>query len=796
MATTEAVIGQVLGHYRILEKVGAGGMGVVYRAHDERLDRDVALKVLPAGTLGNEHARRRFREEARTLARLNHSNIATIHDFDCQDGLDFLVMEYVAGMTLATKLSRGPLAEDELLGVAEQIMKPLEEAHERGIIHRDLKPSNIMLTPKGQLKLLDFGLAKLLFPGDRQSSETTTEMQPMGTLPYMTPEQLRGGQPDVRSDIYSAGVILYEMATGRRPFEGHFPAALGSDIITKAPVPPGRSNPHVSPKLEEIILKCLEKDPENRYQSAKEVTIDLRRLKNVSGAQAGAYPSKVRRRWLRALIVAGSAILSLISFLFVFDVGGLRQRLGRGGNASRIQSLAVLPLKNLSHDPEQEYFAEGMTDELITALGHFGALNVISRTSAMHYKGTDKTVPEIARELQVDAVLQGSVLRSGDRTRITAQLTDGMTDRNLWGQSYERNLRDVLALQDEVARAIAAEIQIRLTTGDPASAARTRVVNPEAHEAYLKGRYYWNKWTPEGWQKASEYFQEAILDDASYPAAYAGLADSYALLGYYGVLAPKDVFPRARVAALKALELDDTLSEAHTSLALITDNYDWNWARGEHEFRRALELNPSYAIAHLWYSYHLVWTGRLDAAIDEAKRAQALDPLSLVATTSLANILYDGKHYDEAIEQCRKVLELDPGFRWAHHSLGESYLEKGMFKEGIAELTLGLDPERRNPHFVAKLAYGLALSGDRNGALAIVAELERESKRRYIPPSQVAGLHVTLGNKNQALIWLEKAYNVRDGWIASVTVEPPFRPLHSDTRFREFIRRVGLQLSE
>jgi serine/threonine protein kinase/tetratricopeptide (TPR) repeat protein len=795
MFSTVPATGQVLRHYRILEQIGAGGMGVVYRAHDERLDRDVALKVLPPGLLTDESSRKRFRNEALALAKLNHANIATIHDFDNQNGLDFLIMEYVVGVSLATKLKNGALPEKELLDLAEQITRTLEDAHERGIIHRDLKPGNIMVTAKGQVKLLDFGLAKLLPAGGAQLDETLTEtLQAVGTLPYMAPEQLRGDYPDFRSDIYAAGAVLYEMATGRRPFEEKTSAALASDILNKPPVPPGRSNPALSPKLEEIILKCMEKDADNRYQSAKELTVDLRRLRNASNTRVSVYPDRVRSSWLRASTIPAFAILCLAALIFAFNAGGWRDRLLGGESPGRVQSLAVLPLENLSRDPDQEYFTDGMTDELITVLGHVGALKVISRTSVMHYKSTSKTVPEIARELHVDAILQGAVLRSGNRARVTVQLTDGVTDRNLWAQSYERNLEDVLGLQDDVARSIAGEIQARLTAQEQTMLSGKKTVNSQAHENYLKGRFYLNKWTPEGDEKASGYFQEALTEDPNYAAAYAGLADSYTLLGYYGISAPNDVFPRAKAAAQKALELDDTLSEAHTSLALILANYDWDWARSEQEYKRALELNPSSVTAHIWYSFHLVYGGNFSDAIIEARRAQELDPLSLVTSTTVANILYDGGKYDEAIEQNRRVLELDSGFRWAHHSIGEDYIEKGMFKEGIAELTLGLDPERRNPHFLGKLAYGMARAGDRSGALKIVNDLERQSKQRYIPPSQIAAVYAALGDKEQAMAWLEKGYQLRDSWLPGITVDAPFNPLHADPHFREFVQRFGLRI--
>ncbi len=543
------MIGKTLGHYRILEKIGAGGMGVVYRAHDERLDRDVALKVLPAGSLTDESARKRFRKEALALAKLSHANIAPIYDFDTQDGTDFLVMERVGGQSLAQRLAAGSLAEKEVATLGAQIAAALEEAHDQGIIHRDLKPANVLLTPKGQAKVLDFGLAKLLRPVSSTTTESFTETQATaGTLPYMAPEQLRGETADARTDLFAAGIVLYEMSTGQRPFREAIVSRLTDAILHQPPVPPRALNARISSELERIILKCLEKEPENRYQSAKELGVDLRRLAAPSAMPVAVIPAprpKISLR--RAVLSGGVAVVLLLAVIASVNVGAWRARLLGRAASPNIESLAVLPLANLSRDPEQEYFADGMTEALITDLSKISALKVISRTSVMQYKGVKKPLPEIARELGVDGVIEGSVQRSGGQVLITAQLIRAATDTHLWAESYERELRDVLALQSEVARAIASEIKVKLTPQEQTRLASARPVNPHAYELYLKGRFYWSKRTDEGLKKSVGYFNQALEEDPTYALAWAGLADTYLNMGgEYRVLPPPEARPEPR----------------------------------------------------------------------------------------------------------------------------------------------------------------------------------------------------------------------------------------------------------
>ena len=778
------MLGWTLGHYRIVEKIGAGGMGEVYRAHDEHLGRDVAVKVLPAGTLQDEHARKRFRKEAEALSKLNDPHIATIFDFDTQDGTDFLVMEYVAGATLSQKLKAGRLPETEVAKLGTQIAEALEEAHAQNIVHRDLKPGNVMVTPKGQVKVLDFGLAKLLRPvSATATTESFTETQSVaGTVPYMPPEQLRGQAVDARSDLYSFGVVLYEMATGRLPFEEKLATALAADIQTKLPVPPGRFNPSLSTRLEEVILKCLEKEPENRYQSAKELTVDLRRL---SVPAAMSTPAR-GRLWKRMLPLA--AVAALLLTLFLANVGGLRDRLLGGVAPGQITSIAVLPLQNLMGDPEQEYFVDGMTEALISELAQIGALKVISRTSVMRFKGTDKSLPEIARDLGVDGIIEGSVFRTGDQVRITAQLIEGATDRHLWARSYERDLSNILALQSEVARAIAREIKIKLTPREQARLARPRPVNTEAYQLYLRGRYHWNKRTQEGFQKGLDYFQQALERDPAYPLAYAGLADTYSLLANYFFLPPQEAFPRAKAAATKALEIDDTLAEAHASLAFARHHYDWDWSGAETEYRQALELNPSYATAHQWYAEYLTTVGRKEEAIAEIRRAQELDPLSLVIDANVGRLLYYTRQYDRAIEELQNTLRLDPNYFWAHVFLGMAFEQKGMYAEAIAEFQKVAALSGGEPN--VPLAHTYAASGRTDDARKMLDALQQrygEDVESYF----LGGIHAALGEKDEAFAWLEKAYDEHSFFLVFLPADPWFDPLRDDPRFQSLLRRMN-----
>jgi eukaryotic-like serine/threonine-protein kinase len=789
------MIGQTLGHYRILEKVGAGGMGVVYRARDEQLERDVALKVLPPGTLTNEVARRHFRKEALALAKLNHPNIETVYEFNSQDGTDFLVMEYVPGKTLADRLVSGRLPEKEVVTLGMQIVAAIEEAHNRGIIHRDLKPRNIAITVQGQAKVLDFGLAKLLPQTNAVTSETLTDTQAgAGTLPYMSPEQLQGEPVDARADIYTAGAVLYEMAAGRRAFAEELPSRLIDAILHQPPVAPRALSSRISPELERTILKCLDKEPARRYQSAKELLVDLRRLDTTSSTHT-MPPTPSPFVWRRVTRLAAFGMAGLLTFAVLMtglNVGGWRNRLAGRLRSPQIRSLAVLPLENRSQDPEQEYLADGLTDELITELSRISTLKIISRTSVMRYKNTDKPLPEIAKSLNVDGVVEGSVQRVGDRVKISARLIQARNDQELWARSYERGLNDVLALQYEVAQAITGSIEGALKPNEMASLQRSRPLDPVAHEAYLKGLYYWNKRTPEGLKKALQYFERAIDTDPKYALAYAGLSYTYAFAPDLGL--PSEIAKeKQKAAALKAVQLDDELPEAHTSLGGALED-DWDWSGAELEYKRAIELNPNYATARHWYSVHLSVLGRHDEAIAEAKRALELDPLSLIIQANLGRRYLNGRHYDEAIQECAKVLEMDSSFVLAHDCLGFAHLQKGRFDAAIAEFRAAADLSHGDPRSISALGYAYAISGKADEAARILRRLSSSSESKYFPAYYLAIVETGLGKKDDAFEWLERAYRTRSAELPDAKTEPMLDGLRSDPRLDHLIRRMGLPI--
>jgi eukaryotic-like serine/threonine-protein kinase len=785
------VIGQTLGHYRIVEKIGAGGMGEVYRANDEQLDRNVALKVLPIGALADETARKRFRKEAQALAKLSHPNIGVVHEFGTHDSVDFLVMEYIPGSTLSEKLAAGSLPEKEVAALGGQIAAALEEAHEQGIVHRDLKPGNILVTPKGQAKVLDFGLAKLLKQaGDTSATETFTETQAgAGTLPYMAPEQLRGEAADARSDIFALGNVLYEMATGQRAFRETLASRLIEAILHQPPLAPRAVNPRASPELERIILKCLEKDPENRYQSAKELVVDLRRLSAPSSVAAAEAPWH-RPGWRHPAAAMGAAAGAVLLVLLAFNLRDWRVRmLGHVGPA-RIDSLAVLPLENLSRDPEQEYFADGMTDALINDLSKIGALRVVSRTSAMLYKNARRPLPEIARELNVDAIVEGSVERANGHVKIIVQLVNAQNDRNLWGNSYDGDLRDVLSLQGRVAQAIAGEIRVQLTPQESAALAKDRPVNLKAYEVYLRGRYLWNKRTPSDLRKAIDELKKAIDLDPTYPLAWAGLADGYSLLSDYDEQPPREAIPLAKAAAKKALELDNSLGEPRATLAYVEWAYDWNASAAETDFERALALSPNYASAHQWYGMYLCSRGRFDDGIAELERAQTLDPLSLVIEVNVGRCRYYARRYDQAVELLEPLGQREPDYWIVHAILGQTYLAMGRLDDAIHELERARTLSPGSPRNLGVLGNAYGRAGRRGNALKLAGELAGLSRKRYIPPVYSAMVYMSLGERSQAMAFLEKAYTDRSSWMVLLNAEPEFDSLRSDPRFRDLLRRI------
>jgi serine/threonine protein kinase/Tfp pilus assembly protein PilF len=783
--------GLTLGHYRLIERIGAGGMGEVWRARDERLERDVALKLLLPGLLADETARKRFRREALALSKLAHPNIAMVFDFDTENGLDFLVMEYVAGPVVTEHLAQGPLLEAEVARLGLQLAEGLAAAHAQGIVHRDLKPGNVRLTPDGRLKILDFGLAKLMRPTEGRSlTASLTEAQALvGTLAYMAPEQVRGEAVDARSDLWSAGLVLYELATGRKAYAKESSAQLLYAILNQTPAPPRSLNGRVSAGLEAIILKCLERAPARRYQAAGELAADLQRL--LGGLTVEAERSRVQARRARTLgIAVPVAVVVVLAALTALDVGGLRTRLFA---PAPIRSIAVLPLANLSGDPNQEYFADGMTEELITDLAKIASLKVISRTSVMQFKGTKKPLREIAAALGVDGVIEGSVLRIGERVRIAVKLIKATTDTHLWSESYERDQRDILAVQSEVAQAIAREIKVKLTPQEQARLVSARPVNPVAYEYYLKGRFYLNKMTPEGFEKGLAYLKQATEIDPTNPLPFAGLALGYSQVGHEG---HPDAFAQARTAARKAEELGgEPPAEMYLAFGTIKLCSDWDFAGAEKDLRRASELNPTIGEAHRWYSWYLLLIRHRDEALAEMKRAQEVEPLTPLFYADRGWQYWWMGQNDKAIEEARKALELDPNFNEAFHVLGLAYAGKGMFAEAITahQKLAVVDPDWR-----WSLARTYVLAGRKDEARRLLAKSLTEEPK---PTGGWAGwflaeTYAALGEKDEAFRWLEAAYQERHSFLPWLNDNPAYAPLRSDPRFQDLVRRVNAPVGE
>jgi eukaryotic-like serine/threonine-protein kinase len=794
MSDSSSLIGQSIAHYRIVARLGAGGMGEVYRARDERLKRDVALKLLLPDSAGSASAAQKLLREAQSASALNDPHICTIHEVGEAAGRHFIVMELVEGAPLNSLIPAQGLRPDLVVRYGGQLAAALAHAHDRGIIHRDIKTANVVITPSGHVKVLDFGLARVYAAGaladaTRSDESATNSIAVVGTLAYIAPEILRGEEAGACSDIWSLGVTLFEMATGNRPFRGQTAFELTSEIL-RQPLP--SLPPQLPPGLRTVIERCLEKEPGHRYQRASEVRAALQAVQtqpsssSLSPAAAPMLPDSSHRHsiWIPAVLFA-FALLAVA--LIAANVGGLRDKVFHRAPVA-IYSLAVLPLENLSGDPQQQYFADGMTEELTTALSQVGSLRVVSRTSAMRYKGTQKSVPEIARELNVDAVVEGSVEREGGRVRITAQLVQGPSDTHLWAKGYERDFRDSLGLQDEVAQAIVEEIQLKLTPQEQARLARNDIVDPAAHEDYLRGLFLLNLRNGPDERKAIELFQSAIKKDPTYAAAYSALADTYRSLLFNSNAAAADVLPPSEAAARRAIELDDQLSEAHASLGAALGDYDWNWAAGEKEFQVALRLNPNSALAHSYHAHFLRQEGHIEDAIRESQRAVDLDPVSAPDSFILAQPLYEARRYDEAISQLHKTLDLEPRFWPAHLYLGKTLAAQGHFQEAIDELKKAGD-FTAEPYATIGYVYGrMGRTGD---ARKVLADLQKQANTGYVAPSNFAKVYIGLGDKDQAFAWLEKGYQQRDFWLTFLHGEPTYDPLRDDPRFQALLRRIG-----
>ncbi len=761
--TGGALVGRQIGPYRILSLLGAGGMGEVYRAHDGKLGRDVALKTLPPEFARDPGRLARFQREARALATLNHPNIAAIYGLEEFREADVLVLELVEGET-----PRGPLPLADAIDYVCQVASALEAAHAHAIIHRDLKPANLKVTSQGTVKVLDFSLAKALWgredkpdlaPRSGAATDASVTGQILGTPAYMSPEQARGEAVDQRTDIWAFGCLLYELLVGKRAFEREGVAATTAAVLKEDP--DWKALPARTPRrVRDLLERCLQKDP-------------ARRLSNIGDARTAlqqAWRGRVRRTDRDE------------------DTGPARER---RPPAVRIRSLAVLPLANLAGDPEQEYFADGMTEALIAELAQIRALHVISRTSAMHYKGTAKRVPEIARELGVDGIVEGSVTRAGDRVRITAQLVHAASDRHLWARNYERDLKDLLTLQSEVARAIADEIQVEVTPQERARLARSRPVNVESHESYIRGRYHWGLAHPE---RSVEHFQRAVAIDPENALAWAGMADAQCMI--YGaaiqLVPPTELAPVIRAAALKALELDESLAEPHVSLARVLFWHDRDPVGAERELRRAIQLNPSCALAYFHCGLLFADLGRRDEAIAALQRSLQLDPVSCWNTAVSGWFIHDLGQEEAGKELLRKALDLEPTFHLTWGALAVIHSLEGKPAEAVAEAEEAVRLSASLPLARGWAGYALARAGRKAETRAILDRLEEVSRERHVPAVARIWCFMGLGDHDRVIEWLEKGYGQRDTWLPHVRMMRAFEPLHPDPRFQNLLRRLGL----
>jgi serine/threonine protein kinase len=778
------VIGKTIAHYKILEKLGEGGMGIVYKAEDLTLGRTVALKFLPPELTRDPAAKERFKHEARAASALDHPNICTIHEIsETEDGQMFIAMACYEGETLRKKIEHGPMDPHEAIRTAIQIGEGLAKAHGRGIVHRDIKPANVMITDDNVAKILDFGLAMLA--GQVRLTKTPSTL---GTVAYMSPEQAGGREIDHRTDIWSLGVVLYEMIAGQLPFRGEHEQAMMYSILNEEPVPLVSRHSDLPKEILAVLEKALAKDRARRYQQMGEMISDLRSCgKKLEDAKASAGVSKPKRfKKLLPYVITGCAVLVAVIILgrvYLF-----------APHEKAITSLAVLPFQNLSADPEQEYFSDGMTEALIGELSKIKALRVISRTSIMRYKKTDKSLPQIAGELGVDAVVEGSVQRVGNDVRITAQLIAARPEKHLWADDFTRNLENILELQSEVAQAIAREIKITVTPEELTRLAKVRTVNPEAHEAYLRGMFYANKFSPPDAFRSIGYFERAVEIDSTYALAYAGLGMAYDILASMSVLPAGEAWPKVKTFSAKALSLDETLPEAYILIADTKLTYDWDFKGAEEYFKRALELNSNSAMGHSWYSNYLISQGKFDDAIKEAQIGRNLDPMSCATISCLAAAyLYTGQ-FDSALTYVNEALSIDSANAFASFLLTQIQIAKGMYEQAIPRLQMAIASGDSTSLDVLCFAY--AASGQRAKARETLEELTRRSKRRYVSALSFAMTHCALGDTARVFEYLEKAYEERNPMMPFLLAGPMPRfceYVRDDQRFHALVKRVGLE---